>query len=216
MIRKSVLYRRLWYAKKRNTKSLNIFLRLTVIILLLILFASYISKKTAPYMMNISESKARAIVIDAIAGAVDEVFSEEQKYRGILLMSRDKYGVITSIETDVNKINRLSAEFSASLQNQLNEVERIGISMPFGVLLGSPAFAGVGPDINISLKPCGNIKTDIKSEFESGTANQTVHRMYLYVNAQIDIIAPIAHRKIEITKTIPIAETVIVGYISGI
>lgn len=216
MLKKSVFYRRLWYAKRRNTKSLNVFLRLIVVMLILILFGSYVSKKMVPYMMDISESEARTIVAGAISRAVDEVFSENKKYSGILLISRDNYGGITSIETDVSKINRLSAEFSASLQNELNGIERIGISIPFGVLLGSPIFAGVGPDLYISLKPCGNVKADLKSEFESGTINQTIHRMYLYINVEIDIIAPIYHRKIEVSKTIPIAETIIVESVPGI
>lgn len=211
MLRNSVLYRRLWYAKRRNAKKLNIFFRLSIVIAILTFLVSYIDKRIVPYMMDISESKARAMVTDAINRAVDEVFSESRDYSEFLLMTRNGSGGITSIETDVSKINRLSAEFSKSLQNELNGVEKIGISIPFGVLLGSPVFAGVGPELYISLKPCGNIETDIKSEVESGIPNQTIHRMYLHVSAEIDIIAPIAHRKIEISKIVPVAETVIVA-----
>ncbi|HHW00663.1 MAG TPA: sporulation protein YunB [Clostridiaceae bacterium] len=210
MFRNSILYRRLWYAKRRNAKKLNIFLRLSVVIIILAIFVTYIDRTIVPYIMDISESKARAIVTDAINRAVDEVFTENRDHSEFLLLSRDGFGGITSIETDVSKINRLSGEFSASLQNKLNGVEKIGISIPLGVLLRSTVFAGVGPELYISLKPCGNIETEIKSEFESGMANQTIHRMYLHVSAEIDIIAPLAHRKVEISKTVPVAETVIV------
>ncbi len=211
MFRNSILYRRLWYARRRNAKKLNIFFKLTVVVTILALLVSYIDRKIVPYIMDISEAKARNMVTDAINRAVDEVFSESRDHSEFLLMSRDRFGGITSIEADVSKINRLSSEFSASLQNELNRVEKIGISVPLGVLLGSPVFAGVGPELYMSLKPCGNIETDIRSEFESSVSNQTIHRMYLHVNAKIDIIAPIARRKIEISRTVPVAETVIVA-----
>ena len=211
MLRNSILYRRLWYAKRRNAKKLNIFLRLSVVIIILTLLVSYIDRKIVPYMMDVSEAKARTMVTDAINRAVDEVFSESRDHSDLLLMSRDRFGGISSIETDVSKINRLSSEFSASLQDELNGVEKLGISIPLGVLLGSPIFAGTGPELYISLKPCGNIETDIKSEFESAISNQTIHRMYLHVSARIDIIAPLARRNIEISRTVPVAETVIVA-----
>jgi sporulation protein YunB len=73
--------------------------------------------------------------------------------------------------------------------------------------------AGIGPKIRITISSIGNVKTDLKSEFSSKGINQTLHRVYLQVDCEVNILTPFNNISKRITNQILIAENVIVGNI---
>ena len=73
--------------------------------------------------------------------------------------------------------------------------------------------AGIGPKIKITISSIGNVKTDLKSEFSSKGINQTLHRVYLQVDCEVNILTPFNNISKRITNQILIAENVIVGNI---
>ena len=73
--------------------------------------------------------------------------------------------------------------------------------------------AGIGPKIKITISSIGNVKTDLKSEFSSKGINQTLHRVYLQVDCEVNILTPFNKISKRITNQILIAENVIVGNI---
>lgn len=73
--------------------------------------------------------------------------------------------------------------------------------------------AGRGPSVKIKVSSIGNIDTDLKSEFSSKGINQTLHRVYLQVKCQIDILTPFDNISRDITNQVLLAENVIVGNI---
>ncbi|MGI6777922.1 MAG: sporulation protein YunB [Acetivibrionales bacterium] len=216
MLRNSILYHRFWYFRKRTSRVLNIYIRLIVIFLILALLVMYANKKLMPCLEEISEHKARSMVTMSINSIVNDVFDDSVEYNDIIEIKRDGSGKITSIETNIAKLNKLSSTVTYKLQEEMIEPGKDKVSIPFGSILGNSIFAGTGPDLNITIKQMGNVETEYKSEFISGGINQTIHRIYIRVRTNIRIIGPITNRKHEIATEIPVAETIIVGSVPGI
>ena len=82
-------------------------------------------------------------------------------------------------------------------------------------MFGSRYFAGIGPKIHIRLLPSGNVITEFKNEFRSAGINQTIHRLYLEVECNINIITPYDSIGEKITNQVLMCESVIVGEIPG-
>ena len=57
----------------------------------------------------------------------------------------------------------------------------------------------------------GNILTDVKTEFESAGINQTIYRIYLELEAVVNVLTPYKTIRKEIVSQVLLVETVIVG-----
>lgn len=211
MLRNSILYRRLWYLKKRGAVRIHIYFRLIFVVFLLILSAYYINKMMLPVLLHTAEIKVKAVVDSAIQEVIDEIFTDNLKHENYLKINRDDTGRIKAVETDVVRLNRLSAEVSARLFAKLSASGREKIPIPFGVLFGNSIFAGIGPNLYISFVPAGNVRTEFKSEFAREHGNQTRHSIYLQINAEISIQTPLTSKKVSTACILPLAETILVG-----
>lgn len=73
--------------------------------------------------------------------------------------------------------------------------------------------AGRGPGIKITISSVGDVETDLRSEFTSQGINQTLHRVYLQVKCEVNILTPFDNMSREITNQVLLMENVIVGNI---
>lgn len=73
--------------------------------------------------------------------------------------------------------------------------------------------AGKGPGVKIKISSIGEVETDLRSEFTAQGINQTLHRVYLQVKCNINILTPFDNISREITNQVLLMENVIVGNI---
>ena len=85
--------------------------------------------------------------------------------------------------------------------------------MLFGSLTGFKLLAGRGPGVKIKISTIGDVETDLRSEFTSQGINQTLHRVYLQVKCNVNILTPFDNISREITNQVLLMENVIVGNI---
>lgn len=208
MLRNSTLYRRWWYIKRRRAKRWNLYIGFVSIVIIFALAVSYAEKKLMPPLVEISESKIKGIMAGVMNDAVDRWFPEGMKYEDFVTVTRD--GGITSVQTNMARLTRISAGMCSDIMEKLSTVKREDIAVPFGTLLGNGIFSGMGPDLYVKVVPAGNVEMEFKSEFTAAGVNQTRHRIILEVRARMNIAAPLVKRQIELTNDIPVAETVIV------
>lgn len=210
MRRKANLYHRLWYIK-HSRKRVKVYIMIGIVVIFLILILSFIENRLRNGMEKISEYRVKSIVTRAVGSAVNENFPENIGYNDIVTISKAENGTITSIQTDVAKLNRIFAKVSISVQDKLSDLEKEKISMPLGAILGDQIFATEGPNINIGIIPYGSVETDFKSEFNSAGINQTRHRIYILVRTEVGVGIPFIEKKTVVITSLPVAETVIVG-----
>lgn len=94
----------------------------------------------------------------------------------------------------------------------MREEKRV-LKQHFGSFTGFKLLAGRGPGINIRITPIGNVETDLKSEFITQGINQTLHRIYLQVNCQVEILTPFKDIAKDISNQVLLMENIIVGHI---
>lgn len=85
--------------------------------------------------------------------------------------------------------------------------------MLFGSFTGFKMLAGRGPGVKIRISSVGDVETDLKSEFSAQGINQTLHRVYLQVKCEVNILTPFDNISREITNQVLLMENVIVGNI---
>lgn len=210
MRRKTNLYRRLWYVR-RKSNIIRTYVVISIVLIILLILFYFFEKRLRMGLNQISEYRVKSIITRVLSNAVSDNFPEDIDYSDIVSISKDGNGNITSIQTDIAKLNRIFANASMSVQNQLSDLSDEKISIPLGAVLGETIFAARGPDINIRIIPVGSVETDFKSEFSSAGINQTKHRIYILFKTEMGVAIPFVEKKTIVTTSLPIAETVIVG-----
>lgn len=71
----------------------------------------------------------------------------------------------------------------------------------------------MGPDIKIKIMTEGTVETDLRSEFKEAGINQTLHRIYLEVKCNVNILTPYNTITETITNQVLLTEGVIIGNI---
>jgi len=214
MIRNSILYRKFWYIKKRNSKKIHVYSIFIVILILIVLITAYTKNNILPNISTISEIRSQTVITEAVLDAVkEEEYPQNINYSDFVTISRDAQGSITSIETNVVKLNRILANVYSKITEKMSSLSQEKFAVPFGAIFGNTIFANVGPNIYVKINPIRNITANYKSEFTSGGVNQTRHRISLQVSVNEDLHGSGEEGKTEVPIEIPIAETIIVGII---
>lgn len=213
MNKKGVSQGYLFPRKRAKRKPVNIkgWLIIVVVFILMILIGSILEKNALVYINEVGEYKINSLVAMAVNNAISNGFDENISYRDIVSIRSDADGKISSIETDVVKLNRISAKISSEIQDKLLELDDQRIGIPAGVLLGNTILSGSGPSIMVKIKPYGIVETKFKSEFTSAGINQTRHRIYLQIKTKEKIVSPPIYEKTEVMTEIPFTESIIVG-----
>jgi len=216
MIRSTILYRRIWYIRRRNAKSLRACVHAALVVVLLAVAAYFADKNLMPNFADASEFMIRNAVNEAIYGSIKEIFSENAGYEGLMELNKDENGRIDFVRVNPIGLNRLAAGISEKVRVKLSKLGKVKISVPVGAIFGNSIFAGMGPRVYVKMLPVGSIETDYRSEFSSAGINQTRYTINLTVKTRIGIVAPLLRKQTEIETVIPLAETVIVGNVPSV
>ena len=71
----------------------------------------------------------------------------------------------------------------------------------------------MGPDIKIKMMTDGTVETDLRTEFKEAGINQTLHRIYLEVKCNVNILTPYNTISETIINQVLLVEGVIIGNI---
>lgn len=190
----------------------KLYYRIFVFSLAIIIFLVLVDAKVRPLISAIAASQASNLATVAINDAVIEIMQENSiTYDELVSVEHDIDGRVTSVKTDVIKINHLKSAISTRTSEKISQIQKRQIKIPIGSLLGSQLLSGRGPKIKLYINLTGNAETQISNKFYSAGINQTIHRVMLDVKANIYTVLPGANSTSEVKTSVCIAETVIVG-----
>jgi sporulation protein YunB len=211
MLRSNILYRRLWYMKKRNIKRIHIFFRLTIALFILSLPVSFVAGWVMPGIQRVSEQKVQAVLTSTIEATVSEIITNNHVYDDIVKTSRGTEGNINSIQLDTAELNGIMSIVYNKLRERLEMQDIKSIDIPFGNLLKSSSLNNIGPYFNIRIRQIGSIETNYSSEFIPEAVNQTKHIVFINIITNISYSGPFLNGSTVVTDSFPIIEEVIVG-----
>jgi sporulation protein YunB len=160
-----------------------------------------------------SEINARLIATQAINDAVNSKISSNS-FNHLVDFKADNNGRIALIQANTVQMNRLAAETSLEIQNQIKKIGTTELKIPISNIFKSQLFANTGPKISINIQPAGTVNVDFYTDFEEAGINQTRLKIYLIVKTDVRILVPLASNKIDVTTHIPVSETIIVSDVS--
>ncbi len=171
-------------------------------------------------LKEVTESLAVAR-INYLAGTIindviDEVVAGEgTEYDDLVSLDTDATGNVSALRTNMVAINRLKAEVSGLVIERINSLDSSELSIPLGNLFPSELFSGRGPDIPVILVPVGTVDTEFESVMLTSGINQTKHRLMLKVTVNIGALLPGFSADTEVSTSVGVAETIIVGKVPG-
>ncbi len=183
-----------------------------VLLVLVIGFFCLFEFKARDLVHNLVDNELEIHAMNAIDKAVSEVLDECQvTFEDLIIAEKDSNGTISTLRTDTLTINKLKSELSLMITNKIRQDSTISVGVPAGAFTGIVLLSTFGPDISVSLSLGGSATTSINSEFSSSGINQTIHRLFLSVEADVSLTCPIIAYETTILTEYELSETIIVG-----
>ena len=190
-------------------------MKITTIILLVVatflLTLNHFRNNIVPIVIESSEAQVRAIGTNAVNIAATSVLQEKITYDDLFTVVKDKNGDIAMIQANSPRINAIARQIANLAQANLDDLGVQTLDIAFGTFTGVALLTGFGPDVRIKIVPIGTANCDFVSSFIPAGINQTVHRIYIDVYADIDVITPIADPTITVKAEILVCENLIIG-----
>lgn len=185
--------------------------KLFVFILVFICVVSSYAMFINPILVNTVRFEANKLTTSAINKAINQVVSDAVIYNDLINITYSTNGKINLIQARSLEINRIRDEIAITAENNLTGMGSNGVFIPFGNFLGISLFTGRGPKINIKAIPIGNVICSFTSKFESAGINQTLHKIYLNVDATVGFVIPFLNNKFSTQQDILICENIFIG-----
>ncbi len=197
---------------RRYNSTFNKYLVTILVIVLAMYIFLLFEKGIKPTIISIANAETNIIAIKVVNEAINESLeSEKIKYEDLILLKENTDTKMTTFQSDTVKMNKLKTAILNKIREKMSCVEWSEVKIPIGNIFCSNLFAGWGPSIPARLIPIGIIEADFKSSFQTAGINQTKHQVLVEIQGEVEIILPMLGSKMEISTTVPIAETIIVG-----
>lgn len=192
------------HLRKKKKSHKIIWIILIVIILFAFLVKKYIDVK--PLIINYSEMEANKLATLIINTVIIEE-NLDNKIENLYTLENK------NINYDTNKLNEILTRLTLKIQNcfgaiENNEIDEIGyqilekynynnlkkgniLNIPLGYLTGSPFLANYGPKIPIKINLIGDVRTDIKTELKNYGLNNTLLKIYIYIEVVTQSTIPL-------------------------
>ena len=162
---------------KRRRRCENAFLIKTAAVLLAVaVLLSVVFYKMRPVILRHAESAAETLLLDASNKAILDILSVQNvSYNDIVTLSREESGRVTSLETDIVKINSLKSLISNRLSGIISENEYYDSYNPLGTFFSSTYTSGYGPKIHFKMQLTATARVNFSHEFKAAGINQVLH-----------------------------------------
>ena len=194
------------YRRKRS-----LLLRLALVMLLPLGRCLWAEHNLRPVILAMAEAQARVLAVQAMNDAVFEVMREGGVYSDLMHVVLDGEGRVSMMQANTARMNELATQAALAVQKNLDAIAEAGVEIPLGAAFGSRLLAGSGPIVHVRVVPVGAVSTEFVSEFTAAGINQTRHRIFLQMDATVQMVIPTGTQTAAVSAHVPVAESIIVG-----
>lgn len=193
---------------KKHRKKILALLALVITVALILL---YYYRITMPFISELSEETVKAEAVDTINEANKKIQALQSFYGALFEFVKNDEGDIVLIKSNSALINQINMLATLEIQNTLNSLKKRRLSIPIGAFTGSALVANKGREIPLKILSIGKCQSVFLSKFYSSGINQTLHRVLIDIEIDIEIMVPWHTQSVNAEYQILIAENVIVG-----
>ena len=158
-------------------------------------------------------AKVEAVTMKAINNSIISVFTEDVSYTDFVTVIYNEQNKITAINAKTAKINLLARQIASITEKSVESLGDDGIDVPFGAFTGVDILSGYGTPVNVRFVPVSAVNCDFVSEFKSVGINQTLHKIYMNIYVDLQIVLPANIDKIKVSAQVLVSENVLIGEI---
>lgn len=184
-----------------------------LILLVLLLTAAVIAmeQNLSQTMLDMAFARAYSMAVETINRAVKQAMGQGVTYEELIDAQMDAQGRVSMLRANTMRMNELASQTALLAEWELGSAENQVVEIPLGAALGVSFLSGFGPRLEVQILPVGAVHTSFDTEFETAGINQTRHKIFLNLRATVSLIVPTGSQLVEVTGTVPIAESIIVG-----
>ena len=188
-----------------------------LILLVLLLTAAVIAmeQNLSQTMLDMAFARAYSMAVETINRAVKQAMGQGVTYEELIDAQMDAQGRVSMLRANTMRMNELASQTALLAERELGSAENQVVEIPLGAALGVSFLSGFGPRLEVQILPVGAVHTSFDTEFETAGINQTRHKIFLNLRATVSLIVPTGSQLVEVTSTVPIAESIIVGEVPG-
>lgn len=187
------------------------FFALIIFLFLVIQGLLMIERNLRPAVLAIAKMKADGLATEAINNAILDKVARNIHYKDLIAIEQDEQGRIVIAQINSMEVNRVMAETTLATREALLSLADIPFEIPLGEAMDSYLLATYGPKIPVKLIPFGRVNTKLIDSFEEAGINQTRHKIYLQVSAEVQIVVPLISSAVEVITSVPITDAIFVG-----
>lgn len=196
--------------KIRIYKFTKVKIYIVLILVILIGFGVCYVHMVYPVLVASCENAAYSSVTAIVTSEIKKIM-QEYTYSDLITTEKNNNGEIVFLKSNVIAMNEIIAKITQNIQKEIDNQERVKVFINMGTLTGVSAFRMIGPKFEIELEAAGDAFVDVNSKFESAGINQTIHKIYVDIDAFVKIITPLGSFEKDIKSTVLLTEAIIVG-----
>lgn len=174
------------------------------------LLLAYFTGIVKPLIVNKCEAELRTYVQQAVNSAITDA-ADYELFTELIKFSYSPDGKIAAYSADMLASSRIRAAIGNGLTEDLVVEKETLLTINSGIFSGVPFLYSRGRPIDVLIDGFIFSELNVASEFTDAGINQTLHRIYLEVDAVSHIKAPFINENISTETRIPISETVLIG-----
>ena len=187
-------------------------IKLTAVLLALSVLITVCFYKMRPVVLRYAESAAETLLLDASNKAILDILNEQGvSYNDIVTLSRDETGRVTSLETDIVKINSLKSLISNRLSEIIAGKEYYDLYIPLGTFFSSVYTSGYGPKMHFKMQLTATARVNFSHEFKAAGINQVLHIVTVDMDIGGSLVITGYSGGISVSNEAIAAQTIIVG-----
>lgn len=184
----------------------------TFIVLFLFIYCFWqVETNIKPTLLTLAETKATVLATQTINRIITDKVTNSTTPGQLVNVHQDNRGRVVLIQPNAMAFNRLAAETTLEVQEELKKITEQRIEIPMGQIFGSQIFASYGPKIVVTIVPVGTVEIKVLDKFEQAGINQTRHLVYLAATTKMRIVVPLVSKAVNVNTQVPIAEFIVVG-----
>ena len=196
----------------RNKRKIKKVLPIIIVFFIALITCFSVLNFINPVFEQTCSDKAESIATRITNEETSKIMNQ-YNYETFFNTERDTNGNVQMITADVLKMNQVISDIGNNIQNAIENSDDDTIYLSMGAMTGISVLSGFGPEIPIKIELSGNVETNVRSEFVAQGINQTIHRVYLDVKTNINILTTFSMIHKDIENQVIILENVIVGEI---
>lgn len=193
---------------RSRIKRRKLIIKVIFIILILMVFGSFVENTVMPSLIAISQIEAKRAANNAIDTAV------RTSITNMGLKTEDFFTYAQnggSVSANTLLINELCAEVSRNINDEMETLDERKISVAVGALTGWDTIANTGPRISFRIRQMGEADVDYQTMFGQAGINQTNYKAWLTVDLKVRLVNPLKSDTISSQRKVMLIDTVIEG-----